>query len=498
MSRFPAWGLWVGLVALGFAAEADAKPRKGAPEIPSVAAVDTDAVVNAAVVLELMIQPGVRSDQVQTETRDGVVRLTGTLDNLLAAERAVEITRAVVGVRAVVDALEVRPPPRSDAQIASDLIESWALDPVTETYQLLADVGDGVVSITGSVASHQERDLAERLAKAIVGVRRVDNHVQVRRVESRQDVEIRADVRSRMHWDVRLDDPAIRVAVQDGIVTLEGVVGSVADQAIAEELARVAGAKHVENRLEVKPAERGRRLSKEKRPIRADDELFAAVHAALAYDPRVPGGVSVQVQEGIVTLRGVVPTPAVRHAAERAAMNTVGVWSVRNELQVAPPVQLDDDALQSRVERAIRRDAWLAGQEVQVRVSDGLAYLYGMLDSDVARSQALSVVGRIGGVREVMDRLVVSPDREWADDAPRLASDAPEGFLLAQRVRNRLFWSGYVRSPIRVEVDGRRVHLSGAVDTWFERYKATLAAWEAGAGEVVVALEARDAWDLRL
>ena len=65
-----------------------------------------DSDTTAAIQKRLLADWWVRSN-LDVETKGGVVKLSGTVDNLLANERAVEIAKSTKGVRAVVDMINV-------------------------------------------------------------------------------------------------------------------------------------------------------------------------------------------------------------------------------------------------------------------------------------------------------------------------------------------------------------------------------------------------------
>src|SRR5690606_33025044 len=118
-----------------------------------------------------------------------------------------------------------------------------------------------------------------------------------------------------------------------GRVTLVGVVGTEDQRQRAAELAQAEGARHVVNRLDVDAAQAGRALRLGD-PSVTDDELLAAVRAALANDPRVPDGVAATVREGVVRLSGSVDGEDARRAATAAARSALGCRKVEDALAV--------------------------------------------------------------------------------------------------------------------------------------------------------------------
>jgi hypothetical protein len=73
----------------------------------TVACAQTDAGITSAVKTKLAADDTVKAYQVDVDTADHVVTLTGDVNTSLAKERAVEIARATDGVRDVIDQLRV-------------------------------------------------------------------------------------------------------------------------------------------------------------------------------------------------------------------------------------------------------------------------------------------------------------------------------------------------------------------------------------------------------
>lgn len=69
----------------------------------------------------------------------------------------------------------------------------------------------------------------------------------------------------------------------------------------------------------------------------SDDEIFDQVRLKLASDRDVRGmAIEVEVEEGVVTLRGRVDKEKAKRRAERLTKRVKGVVRVVNELRVAP------------------------------------------------------------------------------------------------------------------------------------------------------------------
>lgn len=67
-----------------------------------------DSVITGKVKSALIADPTTKAYQIEVETYQGTVQLSGFVDSSEARTRAVEVTRSVGGVKGVKNALEVR------------------------------------------------------------------------------------------------------------------------------------------------------------------------------------------------------------------------------------------------------------------------------------------------------------------------------------------------------------------------------------------------------
>ncbi|MBD3297635.1 MAG: BON domain-containing protein, partial [candidate division Zixibacteria bacterium] len=123
-----------------------------ADESSAVKEID-DSKIATAVATHLLAEEDVASHLIDVEVVDGVVTLDGTVNNLLARERATSIAEAVKGVRSVVNNTEVSTPARPDNEIAEDVREAIMLDPAADSYEINVTAFNGLVTLTGQVDS---------------------------------------------------------------------------------------------------------------------------------------------------------------------------------------------------------------------------------------------------------------------------------------------------------------------------------------------------------
>jgi len=170
----------------------------------TVACAQTDAGITTNVKAKMAADDTVKAYQVNVDTRNGVVTLTGDVDSALAKERAVQIARNTDGVREVVDSITVTESAPTgglfdrdnadrgtgnigdnvrditgDAGITSAVKAKLLADSMVSGLRIDVDTEDGVVTLTGNVKSKAEADRAMMLARSTENVTRVINNLKV-------------------------------------------------------------------------------------------------------------------------------------------------------------------------------------------------------------------------------------------------------------------------------------------------------------------------------
>lgn len=457
-----------------------------------------DREIAAAVEREIHYSPAVDLNDVDVESSKGVVTLTGAVSSLLAKERAQRLAGTVSGVRSVVNRIEVAPArDRADRAIEQDAEKALLYDAATETFEVTVEVKEGDAVLMGQVESLAEKVQCARVVSGVRGVREVENRIQVAYERGRPDAEIRRDVQKSLRWDALVDHALILVDVDRGEVTLDGTVGSAAEIRQARRDAWVSGVKGVDvSGLEVATWAERSDLREDKYMETTDAAVAEAVNRAVRVDPRVRSSeVEAAVDEGVVTLRGVVGHVRARRAAGADARNTVGVRSVINRVKVRPEDRRDRE-IEESIRQALDRDPVLEPYDLDVSVIGGRAYLYGEVASYYEKGLADNVASRAGGLEGVRNFIEVDVPgpltydphaddhypytRDWYNPQPYYSFKSDEE--IRDQVREELWWSPYVdEEQVEVTVDDGTVILTGTVDTPGERRAAAENAYEGGA-----------------
>jgi hyperosmotically inducible protein len=198
---------------------------------------------------------------VRVSLHDGVATLTGSVEVYDQKEEADKRVHRIRGVKGVLNNIEVNGPQVADSELQQRLVKAIPYDRVgygTTAFNAIAvNVQNGAVTLTGHAYGPVDADSTVAIAANTPGVKDVINEIQIDPV-SPMDDRIRPEVFRSVYGFPSLNkyaiDPAktIRISVQNGNVTLYGVVDSQADKDTANIRANsVPGVFKVTNDLQV-------------------------------------------------------------------------------------------------------------------------------------------------------------------------------------------------------------------------------------------------------
>ena len=273
-----------GFGGIGSAATTSAKgaPAQATATAPSMADQISDARREAQIWTTYATNPHLHAFDLKVEVRGDKAVLNGTVQNGAAKDLAEQIALGVDGIKRVDNRLVINnsyePPKRaagersfgdvvSDATITASVKSKLLWDAHTDGLDIHVDTNNGRVTLTGTVASGTEKDLAGHIAMNTKDVLGVNNELAVSgkpgtttqtkeqiktaakdTQEALSDGWITTKVKSSLMLTRDVEGGEISVTTDNGTVRLSGNVDSKAEKQRAIEVAQnVRGVKKVDS-----------------------------------------------------------------------------------------------------------------------------------------------------------------------------------------------------------------------------------------------------------
>ena len=204
-----------------------------------------------------------------------------------------------------------------------------------------------------------------------------------------------------------LKNDDIKIQSKDGAVTLTGTVSEESHKSLAQEtVAGLPGVKSVDNKLEVKG---------ESPAVNSDAWIMTKVKTTLLLHRSVSAGTTVDVKNGIVTLRGDATSQAQKDLTTEYAKDVDGVKDVKNEMVVSKPAKktqttagkIDDASITGLAKMTLLYHRSTSALNTSVTTNNGVVTLSGKAKNAAAKDLATKYVNDVKGVKSVKNRMTI-------------------------------------------------------------------------------------------
>ncbi len=261
--------------------------------------------------------------------------------------------------------------------------------------------------------------------------------------------------------DPRIAPGDVAASTTDGIVTLAGQVGNLAEKHYADlEAKKIRGVRGVIDRIKVKQSHR-----------HDEDIRLLICRRIISSAVMSSQNIGVQVKNGQVQLTGTVNSYIEKEEAAVLATEVRGVTAVDNQIAVAYRPDRPDDQIRQDILARLNLDVYLVDAPITVAVTDGVVTLDGLVSSPYQIDRAFIDAYTIRNVVDVKNELAVTwkGDRNRPGRPGRLSDTA-----LSRTIRDQLALDLRIEQPwdIHVQTDNGHVQLTGSVGTYHQRFLA--------------------------
>ena len=218
---------------------------------------------------------------------------------------------------------------KTDSDLKRDVLAELAYEPSIKAENIGVSVKDGVVTLNGNVPTYTEKFAAETAAKRVAGVRAIAEELTVSLFgdHERNDSDIAQAAANAMAWNVTVPQGKVKMMVENGWITLRGVVEWHYQREAAHDAVRhLMGVKGVTNLMEVKPI-----VAPSVSTVDVHSKIETALKRNIMKDV---AGITIEANNGKVKLHGNVHSWEERDDAAHAAWSSPGVTWVENDLVI--------------------------------------------------------------------------------------------------------------------------------------------------------------------
>lgn len=199
-------------------------------------------------------QPMLNAAEIGVSAKNGIITLSGIVDNYGKKIEAEDAAKSVAGVKAVVENIAVNIggswARKNDNEIAAAVVIALKWNWQVPDDKITIKVENGMVTLQGELHWYYQKKAATDAVKNLLGVTGVLNEIDI--FSTTDDKIEKSAIENALKRNSAIDDINIRVEVSSGQVTLSGRVDSIYQKAEAEREAwNAPGVRNVINYLSI-------------------------------------------------------------------------------------------------------------------------------------------------------------------------------------------------------------------------------------------------------
>lgn len=215
---------------------------------PLLRASDTDDRIEASAKKSYVFKTYLKDDAIKTESKNGVVILTGTVAEASHKSLAQDTVEGLPGVKSVDNRLKVKgesPAEHSDMWIALKVKSALLFHRDVSGTATDVNVKDGVVVLRGQATSLAQKELTTEYARDVEGVKEIRNELTLAPAtpkpsetlgEKIDDASITAQVKAALLTHRSTSALKTKVQTTDGVVTISGIAKNAAEKSLVTKL----------------------------------------------------------------------------------------------------------------------------------------------------------------------------------------------------------------------------------------------------------------------
>lgn len=232
--------------------------------VPPVRADENDDRIEAAAKESYVFKTHLKDDQINVDSEEGVVTLTGNVANVNHKSLAESTVENLPGVTSVNNQLQVKDPAtadNSDAWLGVKVKTALLFRRNVSALGTKVSVADGIVTLEGEADTQAQKDLTAQYVNDVEGVKGVNNKLTVvpREMQAESsikekidDASITAQAKMALLFNRSTSALKTNVDTDNGVVTLTGMAKTAAEKDLVSKLvAEINGVVNVVNNIDV-------------------------------------------------------------------------------------------------------------------------------------------------------------------------------------------------------------------------------------------------------